>query len=205
MGFLDRVKETVSSAGTGVSQKVSYTTDTMKLNNQIRSNEKEIEKLIYQVGQKCVQLHLHETDSEYEELFVQIRELQSSSQNHQAEIQRLTKELEEKEQLRQQEMKDRQEQWERERKERAEMKQAEALERARQQEIQKETPKKMEQEIQQELDETAKICPICGQKNEADAAFCVYCGNILPSDVTPVENDTADIQTEIPTEKEEEI
>lgn len=118
-------------------------------------------------GLKCVQLHLHEIDSEYEELFVKIRELQSSSQDYQSEIQRLTKELEEKEQLRQQEMKDRQEQRERERKERAEMK--------------------------QELGETVKICPQCGQKNEADSAFCVYCGNSLPEDVPPVENDVADI------------
>ena len=93
MRLFDKMKSSISSAGTGVSQKISYTTDTAKLNSQIRNNDKEIEKLTYQVGLKCVQVHLNDTGSEYEELFAQIRSLQETNAAHQAEIQRLTEEL----------------------------------------------------------------------------------------------------------------
>ena len=76
MKFFDKMKNSVSAVGTEVSQKVSYTADTIKLNNQIHNNDKEIEKLVYQTGLKCVKLHLDSKNSEYEELFVQIRQLQ---------------------------------------------------------------------------------------------------------------------------------
>lgn len=108
MKFFDKMKDSISLAGTGVSQKVSCTADTMKLNSQIRNNDKKIEKLVYQVGLKCVQLHLDNPSSEYEELFGQIRHLQELNKTHQEEIKRLSEEWELQEQLRQQEIKDRQ-------------------------------------------------------------------------------------------------
>lgn len=180
MNFFNRMKDSISSAGTGVSQKVSYTADTAKLNNQIRSNEKEIEKLIYQVGQKCVQLHLSDTDSEYEELFAQIRQYQASSHAHQAEIQRLTEELKIQEQLRQQELKEKQERREQELQERKDLKQQQLQKRQEQEQMQAEMNKKAQLdrqlEIQKQLDETTKLCKNCSQRSDLDAKFCVFCG-----------------------------
>lgn len=86
MKFFDKMKDSVSSVGAGVSQKVSYTADTIKLNNQIHNNNKEIEKLVYQTGLKCVKLHLDNQNSEYEELFVQIRHLQELDKTYQEEL-----------------------------------------------------------------------------------------------------------------------
>lgn len=148
MNFFNRMKDSISSAGTGVSQKVSYTTDTVKLNNQIRGNEKEIEKLVYQIGQKCVHLHLNDTDSEYEELFKQIRQYQEANSAHRAEIQRLGEELKIQEQMRQQELKEKQERREQE----------------------------QQADMQKQLDETTKLCKSCNQRSDLDAKFCVFCG-----------------------------
>ena len=86
MKFFDKMKDSVSAVGTGVSQKVSYTADTIKLNNQIHNNDKEIEKLVYQIGLRCVKLHLDNQNSEYEELFVQIRHLQELNKTYQEEL-----------------------------------------------------------------------------------------------------------------------
>ena len=86
MKFFDKMKDSVSAVGTGVSQKVSYTADTIKLNNQIHNNDKEIEKLVYQTGLRCVKLHLDNQNSEYEELFVQIRHLQELNKTYQEEL-----------------------------------------------------------------------------------------------------------------------
>lgn len=86
MKFFDKMKDSVSAVGTGVSHKVSYTADTIKLNNQIHNNDKEIEKLVYQTGLKCVKLHLDNQNSEYEELFVQIRHLQELNKTYQEEL-----------------------------------------------------------------------------------------------------------------------
>ena len=113
MSFFDRMKDSLSVAGAEVSQKVSQTSDTLKWNNQIRNNEKEIEKIIYQVGAQCVKNHLSETETEYEALFSQIRRYQAENQHLQEQIQALNEACERQTQNRQQEMKERQEQRER--------------------------------------------------------------------------------------------
>lgn len=82
MSFFDRMKDSVTLAGVGASKKVSCTADTIKLNNSIRDNEKEIEKLTYQVGVKCVEQHLRDENSEYEELFSQIRRYTGQKTKH---------------------------------------------------------------------------------------------------------------------------
>lgn len=161
MSFFDRMKDSLSVAGAEVSQKVSQTSDTLKWNNQIRDNEKEIEKIIYQVGAQCVKNHLSETETEYEALFSQIRRYQAENQHLQEQIQALNEACERQTQNRQQEMKERQEQRERERKEKEQAQQA-----AKQQSCQ--------QPAQPEAN--GKTCPQCGQKNHEDSKFCIYCG-----------------------------
>ena len=65
MGFLDKMKSSVS----GVSAQQRYASNIRKINAQIQSNEKEIERLTMQVGIQCVNLHLEEPGTEYENLF----------------------------------------------------------------------------------------------------------------------------------------
>lgn len=181
MRMFDRMKDSISSVGTGVSQKVSYTTDTARLNSQIRNNDKEIEKLIYQVGLKCVQLHLDDTDSGYEELFTQIRSLQRANVEHQAEIQRLTEELETQEQIRQQEIKERQAQREQEYRKKEELKkqQREAAKKERV-EMTRQAQQERQDAVQKGSEETTKLCQNCKQRSDVDSRFCVYCGMPFP-------------------------
>ena len=61
MGFLDKMKTSVS----GVSAQQRYASNIRKINAQIQSNEKEIERLTMQVGIQCVKLHLEELGTEY--------------------------------------------------------------------------------------------------------------------------------------------
>ena len=170
MSFLDRMKNSVSLAGVGASKKVSCTADTIKLNNFIRDNEKEIERLTYQVGVKCVEQHLTDESSEYEEMFSQIRRCRAENEAYKEEIQRLADDYEEQMQKHQQEMRERQEQREWERIQKRELKQ-------------KQADFERQQEIQWKLDESIRVCQKCNQRNEIDAKFCVYCGNpILPGE-----------------------
>lgn len=175
MSFFDRMKDSVTLAGVGASKKVSCTADTIKLNNSIRDNEKEIEKLTYQVGVKCVEQHLRDENSEYEELFSQIRRYRAENEAHRAEIRRLADDYEEQMQKHQQEMRERQEQREQERIQKEELKQKQA-------EIERQQESKRQQEIQRKLDESTRICRQCNQRNELDARFCVYCGKPMLSE-----------------------
>ena len=75
MGCLDKMKSSVS----GVSAQQRYASNIRKINAQIQSNEKEIERLTMQVGIQCVNLHLEEPGTEYENLFAVIRQYQSEN------------------------------------------------------------------------------------------------------------------------------
>lgn len=92
MGFLDKLRDTVSVEE--VSKKVTDTTNMMKLNNQMKNNEKEIDRLTFQAGRQLVSRHLHEEGTEYEEVFSMIRRLQAENQEVLAEIQRKKEEQE---------------------------------------------------------------------------------------------------------------
>lgn len=170
MGLLNRMKDSVSSAGIGVGQKFSCTAETVKLNNRIRSNEKEIEKLIFQIGQRCLELHIDDSDSEYEVLFAEIRHYQAENERHRAEIQRLSEEEQEQARQRQLEMQKRQEQREQERREREAQRQQQALLKQQEEQLR-------QKEMQESLDQATRVCPKCGERNYLDAKFCVYCGN----------------------------
>lgn len=101
MSFFDKVKDTVSA--TGVSQKVSYTTNTMKLNNMIKANEREIDRISFEIGKDYVQRHLQETGSEYQEQLDAIRRLQAEISGIYQELERLKAEQEEARQRAQEE------------------------------------------------------------------------------------------------------
>ncbi len=80
MAVLDKMKDTISVAGQEVSVKAKNATESARLNNQIKNNERMIQKLTYQVGVQVVDKDLGNPDTEYEELFSEIRRLQSENQ-----------------------------------------------------------------------------------------------------------------------------
>lgn len=176
MNLFNRMKDSFTVAGAEVNQKVTQAAEALKINNKIRSNEKEIDKLIYLVGEKFMEQHLMEEDTEYEEFFDKIRFYKSDNEALQEELVRLEREGEEKSQQRQQEMKERQEQRERERREMMEARQYQAeLQTVEEPEV-AEVPEEAVGEPETVLDETSKRCPNCKQINDRDARFCVNCG-----------------------------
>ena len=80
MEIFGKMKDSISVAGQGVSQKAKTATESMKISNAIKANDKMIEKLIHQVGLQCVERHVNETDSEYAELFAEILRLRKENQ-----------------------------------------------------------------------------------------------------------------------------
>lgn len=55
-----------------ISLKAKTTTESMRLNNLIKSNEKMMDKLTYQIGCQYVEKHLEEKDAEFAEFLQEI-------------------------------------------------------------------------------------------------------------------------------------
>ena len=92
MGFFNTMKDTLTVTSQGVAQKVSSATESAKLNNQIKANQRMIKKIMYHVGEKCYELNGNQTGTPYEELFQEIRRLQEESRSLQGQISILTSE-----------------------------------------------------------------------------------------------------------------
>lgn len=157
MGFFDKLKDTVSVAD--FSQKISGTTTVLKLKNQKKMNEKEIDRLIFKAGRQLVSQHLDDNDSEYEEIFQEIKRLQEENLSILDELQRMKEEQE-----RLQRMKEEQEKLQRMKEEQL-------------QKIKEEQDHMREQEQERAMQGPFKTCKKCGEKNGNSAKFCVYCGN----------------------------
>lgn len=164
MGIFDRVKEVIT---VDISEKISYGNSIRKLSNEITSNESAIKNLINQVGVRCVENHVNETDSEYGDLFSKILELRENNQKLAEEIQRLKEQQAEEERQRQQ---------------------------AREEKEQLAKQQKMSEAVQDcPVEEGDKFCKKCGKPNDDDAVFCVYCGtpfSNLTTDKTEVKEET---------------
>ena len=89
MALLDKMKDTLTTAGQEVSQKAKNTAESIRINNLIKSNDKMIEKLTYQVGNKCVEQHVNETGTEYDEFFEEIIRLRKENEAYQEELKKL--------------------------------------------------------------------------------------------------------------------
>lgn len=90
MELFDKMKESITIAGQEVSQKAKSATESVRLGNMIKSNDKMIEKLTYQVGVQCVNNHINEPNTEYDALFSEILRLKSENQRLQVELQQAT-------------------------------------------------------------------------------------------------------------------
>lgn len=157
MSILDKVMDSITV--TGVPQKVNYTTSIFKINNQIRMNNKELEKLTTQVGEQYLSQHLNDEKPEFPNLIDTIKRIQQENNSLLKEIEQLKESQLEEEALRQQSIQERQNQREIIRQQKAEYK----------------------ENITRKMNEAIKYCEKCNEKNEIDAKFCVHCGNIFPT------------------------
>lgn len=89
MGLLDRVKEVIT---VDISEKISYGGNIIKLTGEMKANERAIKDLINKVGIRCVENHIHDKDSEYDDLFSRILELRESNKNLAEQIEKLKEE-----------------------------------------------------------------------------------------------------------------
>ena len=155
MSIFDKVIDSITVAG--IPQKVNYTTNIMKLNNQIKANYKEIEKLTAQAGEQYVTQHLNDENPEFPDLIDRIRKIHQENQSLLNEIEQLKENQKEEEVSRLQSMQERQGQ----------------RETMRQQKIE------YQENMNRGMNEAVKFCEKCNEKNEIDAKFCIHCGNMF--------------------------
>lgn len=93
MEFFGKVKESFSAAGQDVAKKAKTATESMRMNNQIKANEKMADKLLYQVGKLFFNEHCDgEVGETYQELFQEILRLQSENKSLAEQIEALNTE-----------------------------------------------------------------------------------------------------------------
>lgn len=85
MDFFEKMMDSFSTASQDVAKKAKNATESVKLNNQMRANERMIKKLIYQVGLLCFENQGKES-MEYDELFQEIHRLKNENSQLQDEI-----------------------------------------------------------------------------------------------------------------------
>ena len=90
MALFDKMKDSITIAGQGVSQKARSATESVRIGNLIKANDRMIEKLTYQVGLQCVGKYINDPNSEYAALFSEILRLRNENQRYQAELQQAT-------------------------------------------------------------------------------------------------------------------
>lgn len=90
MALFDKMKDSITIAGQGVSQKARSATESVRIGNLIKANDRMIEKLTYQVGLQCVSKYVNDPNSEYAALFSEILRLRNENQRYQAELQQAT-------------------------------------------------------------------------------------------------------------------
>ena len=76
MGFFDNLKSSLAETGQDLSQKAKDTTEIFRLTNLNKTKEKEIEKVIYQIGSTYYANYRDECMEKMPELAVQIKSLQ---------------------------------------------------------------------------------------------------------------------------------
>ncbi len=193
MAFFDRLKTSV----TGLTEQQKYASSIRKVTSQIEDCKNQIANLTQQIGARFVENHLNETDTEFEDLLSGIRQCNEQIASFEAEIERLKAQQAAEEAARQQALQ------EKEAAERAAREQAreerEAQKAAAQQAQQAVVPpvNAAPQQAAVPPTDTApqqgsfgapgiKYCTVCGQPNDKDALFCIYCGNRFEAMPTPV-------------------
>ena len=77
MGFFDNVKNSFTETSQDLTQKAKDTSEIFRLNNLNKTKEKEIEKVIYQIGVAYYSNAMDECSARFPELTAQVRTLQA--------------------------------------------------------------------------------------------------------------------------------
>lgn len=92
MGFFENVKNTITETSQELTQKAKETTEIYRLNNANKSNEKEIEKLMYQIGVSYYSNYKEECVDKFSELTQQVENLQNEIAGNKEAIEKLSTE-----------------------------------------------------------------------------------------------------------------
>lgn len=90
MALFEKMKDSISIAGQGVSQKAKSATESVRIGNLIKANDRMIDKLTHQVGIQCVNKYINDPSSEFAELFGEILRLREENRKLQQELQLAT-------------------------------------------------------------------------------------------------------------------
>ena len=92
MGFFDNLKSSLTETGQDLSQKAKDTTEIFRLTNLNKTKEKEIEKVIYQIGSTYYANYRDECMEKMPELATQIKSLQDEIAANKEMIEKLSTE-----------------------------------------------------------------------------------------------------------------
>ena len=92
MGFFDNLKSSLTETGQDLSQKAKDTTEIFRLTNLNKTKEKEIEKVIYQIGSTYYANYRDECMEKMPELAAQIKSLQDEIAANKEMIEKLSTE-----------------------------------------------------------------------------------------------------------------
>ena len=92
MGFLDNVKNSLTETSQDLTKKAKDTTEIFRLNNLNKSKEKEIEKIIYQIGLAFYSNKKDECTAMFPEFVAQVETLQKKIAENKETIERLSTE-----------------------------------------------------------------------------------------------------------------
>lgn len=89
MAFLDEIGKKISQTGQDMVQKTKDTAETMKLSSAISDEEKRIQNLYLEIGQRYFELHADSYEAELEELVLSIKEANTKIDSYNEQIKRL--------------------------------------------------------------------------------------------------------------------
>ena len=92
MGFFDNVKNSFTETSQDLTKKAKDTTEIFRLNNLNKTKEKEIEKVIYQIGLAFYSNKKDECTAMFPELMAQVETLQKEIAENKETIERLSTE-----------------------------------------------------------------------------------------------------------------
>lgn len=90
MGFFENVKNTLTETSQELTQKAKDTTEIYRLNNANKAKEKEIEKLMYQIGVTYYSNYKEECASKFSEFVQQVENLQMEISSNKEAIEKLS-------------------------------------------------------------------------------------------------------------------
>lgn len=89
MAFFEEIGKKISQTGQDMVQKTKDTAETMRLNSAISDEEKRMQGLYAEIGQRYFELHADSYEPELEELVLSVKECNTRIENYSEQIKRL--------------------------------------------------------------------------------------------------------------------